>query len=1250
MILLLFTATTSVLLVTNFKKLNQRNNESVNFSSFRETTTVRLPKFAFLDTWQTELLSLEKRSLGCDRLVYPDLMLISSLLDQIINHVIMSFVQPWYKALNSAEEDVFLDEIRAAIKYALIAVYQKLACMDFADLVVLRLVPIFTDHFRNCVGAKTLIRRKYATKKLSLSDQRQMDLLVSQFYNHGKLHPSVNSFRENAQFSTLSQKAHLRTKLNKVLPLILDRCESECQPVRLLVREILVNCVLLPVVRMLVDPDFWNQMIVERIGSTLKDRTRVIRLRAELQKYSKSATKSKKLRARPNGTGKKRAKADNKLFETKLSLNTSQAVFERYLKTINRSSSVVDLRSLKFYVSLQLQKTMRSEEYRKVKEEKPEEKKDRKGSEYDKYKVLVKRLQIIQLTITNRMNSLNLENETSSIDSGSQSIQPTADPHKITLPMILNDPSLLTYYMEYMDQSQRMLMLQFWLVVNGIKSPLEAVSSEDLYEDDCQSSVNDAEMDRNLHFANDILSIFDNYFGSKLIIENNKIVYENVETFVKAHRAYKEYLEKPDKDEFELYNRKKELNRLFLKARKAVLLLQAHVFRNMEEDLENFRNSNIYLKLLASENSRLYTVSQNQGEVGLGIRHDEKNGDPLANYNDDDVPRTRLLDDSSDFSVSSIKAGSGGLIFDTNEMVVSYDVVNAVEDALNEIIENNNDYKSYDAVKLKSDILLGVKGDDPAEEKGISKLFGYKDIFGQSLSLFKGDFKDKEKEKEKSEAGEKKESKKFILDDEINEIEDMDLVISEMINSEAIGEYDTAVHLAAPGDLSLTEEIGKLNSDIENLNGQVHILQPLLKKAELTNNVAELRILRKAHVSLQREVQLKELQRQQYIVQENDNSLYGKSRVSILSYITSTDEESGKEYTSYIIEVQKLSKVNGEDTVLAGWIVARRFSQFYMLNRYLRLVYPEAKTLSFPKKNIMVLNTTQLKMLVESRKALLEIYLRELLKLPEVCKSRIFRVFLLSQSFSNDMFKVKNDKVDGPKEKYKAIEDVTAKLYNSITNGIEYLNGSLVFANSNAQNAGLTSLKFAEDKKMSDTDLQTELNLYDEDKTTFVKPICDLFLSLFALDRSNSWLRGRAILVVLQQLLGSTIERKIRDYVSVFKTETKVIDLLNMAKDKLWPNDVFFLAARKDQEQKRTEEQKKNTREESRTLLEIIITDISSKIVGLNNAKFAASELHGMLQNEILNTHLVYSLIDEVLEAIFPEIGGEGEHPGEEGH
>lgn len=41
----------------------------------------------------------------------------------------------------------------------------------------------------------------------------------------------------------------------------------------------------------------------------------------------------------------------------------------------------------------------------------------------------------------------------------------------------------------------------------------------------------------------------------------------------------------------------------------------------------------------------------------------------------------------------------------------------------------------------------------------------------------------------------------------------------------------------------------------------------------------------------------------------------------------------------------------------------------------------------------------------------------------------------------------------------------------------------------------------------------------------FTEPLCDFLLELFQLKHKSDWLRRRAIVVVLQNLLGGTIER-----------------------------------------------------------------------------------------------------------------------------
>lgn len=424
-------------------------------------------------------------------------------------------------------------------------------------------------------------------------------------------------------------------------------------------------------------------------------------------------------------------------------------------------------------------------------------------------------------------------------------------------------------------------------------------------------------------------------------------------------------------------------------------------------------------------------------------------------------------------------------------------------------------------------------------------------------------------------------------------------------------ELDSAVsdlvHLAAPGNLRLLEEITKLTDEIQLLADQQAILEPLITKAELTNNITELRILRKSKASLEREISLKELQKQQYIVQENDNSLYGKLRVSIQSYIPGT--EKGKEFILYIVEVQKLS----ENTVTAGWIVARRFSQFYKLHEYLRTKYPEVAQLRFPKRTVSMLKFQQ-RQLVELRKTALEEYLQALIQIPQVCSNKAFRSFLSSENFTIR----KNQPFD---DNLPTLRDNMELVANKVYTGLQRISNP----GSRPQNDELTK-NFDE--------MQRELRLFDSDnKRAFVKPICDLLLSVFRLNSSKSWLRGRALLVILQQLLGTTIERKVYDLTANVTREEPILDVLTMLKNIIFPNGKF-----KDPPVVRTFFEQSSTKQEARLLLQTLMAETCSKIFGVSNTAYASLRLFGMLQNDYLNRHLVFEIFDELLGALFPEL------------
>jgi hypothetical protein len=59
----------------------------------------------------------------------------------------------------------------------------------------------------------------------------------------------------------------------------------------------------------------------------------------------------------------------------------------------------------------------------------------------------------------------------------------------------------------------------------------------------------------------------------------------------------------------------------------------------------------------------------------------------------------------------------------------------------------------------------------------------------------------------------------------------------------------------------------------------------------------------------------------------------------------------------------------------------------------------------------------------------------------------------------------------------------------------------------------------------------TLLHLVSCPSQDFTAPICDLFVEIFQL-KENNWLRRQAIVIILQQILGGTIERSVGRRVS----------------------------------------------------------------------------------------------------------------------
>jgi sorting nexin-25 len=104
------------------------------------------------------------------------------------------------------------------------------------------------------------------------------------------------------------------------------------------------------------------------------------------------------------------------------------------------------------------------------------------------------------------------------------------------------------------------------------------------------------------------------------------------------------------------------------------------------------------------------------------------------------------------------------------------------------------------------------------------------------------------------------------------------------------------------------------------------------------------------------------------------------------------------------------------------------------------------------------------------------------------------------------------------------MEDVLGNL--PILDQLSLASANIIAAATNQLQLQPPAQKSSDSNTLDVAEAEAELNAFeDKEAEPFVKPICDLFLEVFDLNRKSNWLRGRAVVVVLHQLLGGTIER-----------------------------------------------------------------------------------------------------------------------------
>ncbi|KAK4229390.1 sorting nexin-12 [Podospora fimiseda] len=1201
------------------------------------------------EAWKKEVAALRQRQSYNKTSLAPESPQLSAALDQVLEYIIRDFIRAWFSSISKSP--VFENEVDKAIRVALLRVRDRIQEIDLAEVLTTRLVPIMTSHFRHFFEAERSVRGRKLNR--SVTETEELDLAIASKYKDGKLHPAASLAFSDTK---TAQQDYLRKVMGKVLPKVLPNSLLASRAVSTIIREITACAVMFPVMQMLADPDTWNQLMENYGRSMLQDRSTVRKLRAALDQHASPAPKSSKVVAFP-----------------RLSPTDSERKFEKFIRTIRKVNNLSDARRFRSEVASQLKRDSQQENVDQV---------------------YMRRLEMGKKLLDQKVYHLAAGGDRRALPQNSDMSLPNTSPSRLenaSLTDLLRDPSGLSYFMEYMDRQRLMPMVQFWLVVDGFRNPLEddGLEGEQLPLQLPPWSESDRQ---------DLAQIDAAYLSRpelKVLSSSKKIIQD----FLKAGKRAS-----PEQ---------------YYRARREILRTQSAVLEEMRvKHFQKFKQSEIFFKALAAEEAskrntaavpflprsasfnpsasssvsasskphpvtRLAPRLQTNRRAGSAndLRGMNVNGvneiGPLAipSINprrsgsiDEGYSPTPLFGDDDEAggdndpmadSLASLDPDTSG-----TPPVPDTKVVQAMEQALNNILEDSQSaaaedlreslfgtddtadsgelFKSGRIRKAATAIERSHRGsiDFPRSSRNSVDATASGELPAKASRLsLDGDRSGKSQQGKPSLASLGlvsaasrigvfvdddlfADENKFLSDEQSDEDEDKD-------EDEA-----DAVHQAAPGDLGLAEAITVLTNDIDKLVTQEAVVDSLLRKAELTNNTAELRILRKSKASLQREIRRKELQRRQYVIQESDNSLYGRSTVKIKPNIQVGRDEEGKEFALYAIEV---SRNAGEKMPAATWVITKRYSEFLELHQKLRTQYPSVRNLDFPRRRMVMKLQSEF---LQKRRVALEKYLSELLLLPDVCRNRDLRAFL-SQSA------IEGGSADQNGNRSK---DMISRLYDSVADGMEDILGSipvldqLSLAGQNliaAATNQLSTMPIPGDSEatssngviLNATEAEAELNAFESKETEpFVKPICDIFLEVFELNRGNNWLRGRAVVVVLHQLLGGTIERKLRDNVKMLVQEETIMKYVGLLKAGLWSGEGETLPKNK---VPRTAAEKAKTRTEASLMLATLLPDLAGSVVGRLNAQAAGRRIFATLNNGRLNAHLAFTFLDELIDILF---------------
>ncbi|KAI9635186.1 PXA domain-containing protein [Dioszegia hungarica] len=1224
-------------------------------------------------------------------------------LDRLLDLIQRHFILPWYSRISPSP--AFPKGTDTLIRHVIANFVTQGEHVDWSSLLVSRIVPIVRDHLQHYRSVENLASDSRTALPLPLPI---------------KAHPALSTQDHSSASGTPPLvESHLRAQLELLLGRLLPEADRS-EVVKLLVREIVLGAVLLPVYEMLCDPDFWNRQIDDRGGRYLHEQRQVSRFLSALSTIpdspSATVTPVKPRTSYPPATA----------F---ISAESSTQHFDAFIRSISRLKTLGEARRFRADLDRETRVAQAALNDEELKESGGKEG-ERVLKRAKKYVQRLGRASAQVDARIGVLSGLSANPEV--LRSPLSVSRSSAAQPDIALRTVLLDPSSLAYWLEFMERRNRSKLVQFWLTVEGFKDPLELAEPSSFGTFDPQSGseadgtiLDDTTFLYEMYFAagSDMgvstrdIGVIRDFVKSPVAPVSAQAVRVVKGSIFSAQQAVYEQMEEEDWSEFkrgELYrkamqdlSRQRPLDQNAFSPRSVTSPLVAAVqpgkpVRHVSSPLLETKvrrpppkigptlvNGNFTpttsVAPFASISTAPPTFSRSLTQV-RAIPSSSQAHTPTGTQPSTPPKRFNHLDVLFTGGANSPTATeSERRIFDDDDEVdvddddfVQVQRMEAIQAALSEIIASDDMISSRVeahasptpgsvAPSMTTSLVLSPLSErDERSSKLASR--SAEDLRSAGLAGPAVSVPPTGSSKEGGPTLQRRQSMS-----KLSSSVDRDRLFDDITEAEADDQPTESVdpeyvQLAAPGNLHLGPEISRLELRVQELIKQENLLEGLIRRAELTGNEAELKLLQKSISTVRRDLRGSVFQKAQYEQQEEENRLVpGRTVVSVPSAHVTVDATEGKQVARYAVRVSQM----GEDgrSVEGSWVVYRRYNQFFELDKAVKdwaagsadreLMREIRGLVELPGKKLGPSTSAGL---MESRRQGLERYLKSLVTSASLCNSDILRNFLSRSSASfpsaplpgqtasvaslaphnivRSLYKSVATTLDetplGP-SMLDMIHSTLNRQFSDVAGGlgeVVELGGELFGYGSSfippLLKGGMGGLTGSPEIGGTAGGALKAGGEAESGSTVFTAPICDLFIEMFDLDES-SWLRRQAIVVILQQFLGSTIEsRKVRDTLRGVAHPDSLEKLLVSFQDMLFPD-----GERRPPSEERNETEKLATRHRASKKLALLIPDIAANMIGRSNARRAARRVFGVLQDKRLNQHLILKILDEVISALF---------------